>query len=161
MVVAGNALGRGDLLVFDRGLENHALGEFIDQTALDLLPRRLVCRIVVAAITLQFGPTGIVLLLRDQNVRGALVEVDAHAVSRLEDGKAATRRRLGRGIQDRRRARGAGLPAVADAGERAHALLYEVGGRPHVHHLGAAWIADGAGAAHEQQARLVDLQRGV
>jgi hypothetical protein len=34
----------GDALVFDCGLEHHAIGELIDQVALDPLPRGLALR---------------------------------------------------------------------------------------------------------------------
>ena len=39
--------------------------------------------------------------------------------------------------------------------------LDELGGRPHVHHLGGAGIADRAGAAHDQQGAVVDAERGI
>ena len=46
-------------------------------------------------------------------------------------------------------------------GSARDALLDQVGGRPHVHHLGRARIADRAGAAHEQDAVLVDVERRI
>ena len=131
------------------------------------MPRWISCQgvwcpgILVAAVALQRRAALVELLLGDQDVGGALVEVDAHAVAGLEDGQAAAGRRFRRGVEDRGRARGAGLAAVADAGERDDALLDEVVGGPHVHDLGAARIADRPGAAHEQQAGLVDLERGI
>ena len=42
MIVARDALGLGDLLVLDRRLQHHAVGELVDHAALDLLPGRLV-----------------------------------------------------------------------------------------------------------------------
>ena len=53
------------------------------------------------------------------------------------------------------------MPAVADAGQGVDARLDQLGGRPHVHHLGGAGIADRAGAAHDQQGALVDAERGI
>src|SRR5678815_3971296 len=53
VIVARDALGLGDLLVLDRGLQHHALGELVDDPALDLLPGRLVSREFVAAVALQ------------------------------------------------------------------------------------------------------------
>jgi len=88
-------------------------------------------------------------------------------VSTGRDGKesrtveAAIGRGFRRGVQDRRRARGAGLAAVADAGQRQDAALDQGRRRLHVDDLGAAGIADRAGAAHEQDAMLVDIERGI
>src|SRR6516225_11165178 len=39
-----------DPLIFDRRSQNHAVGELIDHAALDLLPRRLTRRIMIAAV---------------------------------------------------------------------------------------------------------------
>src|SRR5262245_36719359 len=75
MIVARNALGLGDPLVFHRGLEHHALRELVDQPALDLLPGRLVSRELVAAVALQRGAALVVFLLGDEDVGGALVEI--------------------------------------------------------------------------------------
>src|SRR5262245_36558093 len=115
MVVARDTLGLGDPLVLDRRLEHHALGELVDEPALDLLPGRLMARELVAAVALQRGAAPVVLLLGNEDVGGALVEVDAHAVAGPQDRQPAAGRRLRRGVEDRRRARGAGLPAVTDA----------------------------------------------
>src|SRR5262245_14940182 len=161
MIVARDTLGGGDLLVLDGRLQHHAGRELVDQAALDLLPRRLVRRILIAAVALQRRAAGVVLLLGDQDVGGALVQIDAHAVTRLEDGQTAAGSGLRRGVEDRRRPRGTGLAAVADAGERVDVLLDEVAGRPHIHNLGAAGIADRAGATHEQQAGFINLERRI
>src|SRR5262245_29097878 len=83
VIVARDALGFGDLLILDRRLQHHAVGKIIDDLALDLLPGRLMRRIVIAAMPLQIGAATIVFFLRDQDVGAALVEVDAHAIARF------------------------------------------------------------------------------
>ena len=75
--------------------------------------------------------------------------------------QSAARRRLGRSVEDRGRAGGAGLPAVADARQRVHAFLDERGRRLHVDHFRPARIADRPRAANEQNAVLVDLELRV
>src|SRR5215467_12793863 len=102
VVVPWHALLR-DAMIFDGWLENHAVGELIDHAALDLLPRRLARRIFPAAVTFEGGAALRELGVGDQHVRAAVVEIDAHAVTGLEQREAAPRRRLGRGIDDRRR----------------------------------------------------------
>src|SRR5215469_3268932 len=84
MVVARYALGLGDLLVFDGWLQHHAVAQLVDQPALDLLPRRLMGGKSVAAMPAEGGATRIQLLLGDQDVGAAPVEIDAHRVTRLE-----------------------------------------------------------------------------
>src|SRR5262249_61453763 len=54
VVVPRHALLR-DAMIFDRRLENHAVGELIDHAALDLLPRRLARRMFVGILLLQCG----------------------------------------------------------------------------------------------------------
>src|SRR5262245_48838208 len=56
VVVARHALALGNLLIFDGGLQHHAVREIIDQPALDLLPGRLVRRILIAGMAPQVGP---------------------------------------------------------------------------------------------------------
>ena len=91
------------------------------------MPRWISCQgvwlagIVEAAVGLQIRAALGQLLGGDQDVGRALVEVDAHAVAGLQQREAAARRRLGRGVEDRGRARRAGLAAVADAGQRVDA----------------------------------------
>src|SRR5262249_51389308 len=93
VVVPRHALLR-DAMIFERRLENHAVGELIDHAALDLLPRRLARRIFVAPLLLQRGAALRELGVRDQHVGAALVEVDAHAVAGLEQREPAICRRL-------------------------------------------------------------------
>src|SRR5512134_3902254 len=101
VVVARNALALGDLLVLDRRLQHHAVGELVDDAALDLLPRRLVLRKLEAAVALQVGAAAIVLLPGDENVGRALVEVDPHLVAGLQDSEPAAGRSLRRRVEDR------------------------------------------------------------
>ena len=94
MIVPWHAIGLGDLLVFDRGLQDHALGELLDHAALDLLPGRLAGRIGVAAAGGEIGSTPLQLLRGHQDIGGALIEVDPDAVARLQEREAAPRCRL-------------------------------------------------------------------
>ena len=117
----GSSRRLGEALVADRRLEHHALVELGDHFALDLLPRRLALGIGVAVL-LQRGAARRQLLVGNEDVGAALVEVDADAVAGAQQRQPAARRRLGRSVEDRRRARRAGLPAVADAGQGVDAL---------------------------------------
>src|SRR5690606_26301237 len=110
---------------------------------------RLAGRHLEAARGIEVHTALFELLLRDEDVGGALLEVDADPVAGPEQRKTAARGRLGRGVEDRRRSGGAGLAAVADAGQRMDAALDERRGRLHVHDLGRARIADRARAADE------------
>ena len=56
MVVARQALGLGDPLVLDRRLEHRPGLELADDAALDLLPRRLVLGVAIAACRLERRP---------------------------------------------------------------------------------------------------------
>src|SRR5215470_7558352 len=67
----------------------------------------------------------------------------------LEQSKPAAGRSLRRGVEDRGRARSAGLSAVADAGQRGDPALDQRGRRLHVHNLRAAGVTDRPGAADE------------
>ena len=127
MAVAGDAL-LGDALVFDGGFEDHAVGELVDHGALDFLPRRLALREMVAALFRELGPARGELRFRNQHVDGAVVEVDAHAVAGFDQGEPAAGCRLRRGVEDRGRAGGAGLAAVADARQRIDACLMRAAG---------------------------------
>src|SRR5262245_37291598 len=118
MTIAWHAALLRDALVLDRGFEHHAFGELIDEVTLDFLPRRLAVRIGVAAALLQCrAPLG-ELRSRDQDIGGALVQIDAHAVAGLEEREAAAGGRFRCRVEDRRRARRARLASVADARQR-------------------------------------------
>src|SRR5262245_61358439 len=161
VTIAWHAALLRDALVFDRRLEHHAFGELIDEVALDFLPRRLTVRIGVAAALLQRrAPLG-KLGGRDQNIGSALVQIDAHAVAGLEQRESAAGGGFRRRVEDRGRARRAGLAAVADARKRHNAFLEQRGGRLHVDDFRGARIADRPDAADEQQGALVDLERRI
>ena len=103
--------------------QDRAVAELADQRALDLLPGRLDGGIGIAARRFERarGAAASSSSL-DQHVGRALAQVDAHAVAGLQQRQAAAGRRFGRGVEDRGRARGARLAAVADAGQRVDAL---------------------------------------
>ena len=129
MIVARDALGLGDALELYRALQHHALRQLIGVGAENFLPRRLAFRNLVAARRCQSSARRLAISASgDQHVAGALVEIDPHLVAVLQDGKAAAGGGFRRGIEDRGRARGAGLAAVAHAGERADALFQKVVG---------------------------------
>src|SRR5215207_5852064 len=137
MVVARDALGLRDALVLDGRLQDHALAELIHHRALDLLPRRLMAGEMEPARVLERGAALRQFPVRDQDVGGSLVKVDADAVPRAQEREPSPRGRLGRGVEDRGRAGCAGLAAVTDAGQRCDPLLDEGGGRLHVDDLRA------------------------
>src|SRR5258708_15823850 len=64
-------------------------GLLADGRAVQFLPRRLVGRIFEAAIGFEFRVSLLEFFVRDQDVRAALVEVDAHLVAGPKDRKAA------------------------------------------------------------------------
>ena len=104
MIIARHREGLGDALVLHGRLEHHAVGELIHHGALDFLPRRLALGKLEAAAVLQGKPALRKLGFRDQDVGRALVEVDADAVARAQQGKAAVRRRFRGCVEDRGRA---------------------------------------------------------
>src|SRR5439155_25016166 len=101
-------IARGELHAGPRGL-------LADGRTIELLPRRLVGGIGEAASSLQLGAALLQLIVGDQDVGAALVEVDAHLVTGLEDRKPAVGGGFRRRVKNRGRARGAGLAANADA----------------------------------------------
>src|SRR5262249_61126334 len=106
-----------DVVVARREFEAGTRRLLPDGRAVELLPWRVVLGIAIAALGLEplatFGEVGI----GDQDIRPALAEIDADAVAGLQQGEAATGRSLRRGVEDRGRAGGAGLSAVANAGQ--------------------------------------------
>src|SRR5262249_8508696 len=149
VVVAGREFeaGAGRLLPYGRAVE--------------LLPRRVMLRICIAAICLKPLAALGEIRIGHQDVRAALAEVDADAVPGFEQSEAAASRGLRRGVEDRGRARGAGLSAVADARQGRDPAFDQRGRRLHVHHLRPAGIADRPCAADEQDTPLVDAERRV
>src|SRR6266850_5509393 len=161
MIVPRHADAAGNVLIARCKLHAGAGGLLADGRAIELLPRRLVRRVGEAALGLQLGAALLQLLVRDQDVGIALVEVDANLVAGPQDRQPAVGGGLRRGVEDRRRTRGAGLPSVADAGQREDTAFDQRRRRLHVDDLGAAGIADRPGAADEQYAVLVDTERGI
>ena len=161
MIVARNAHRLRQALVMDCGFEHHALVELGHHLALDLLPRRLALGIGEPAVLGERGAALVQLRVRDQDIGGAFLQIDAHPVAGLDQRQSAARRGLRRSVQDRGRAGGARLPAVADAGQRVHAFLEERRRRLHVDHFRPARVADRPGAANEQNAVFVDLELRV
>src|SRR6266700_1445807 len=123
MIVPRDADGAGDVVISGRELHAGAGGLLTDRRAVELLPRGLVCGIGEAALGLQVGVALLQLPVRDQDVGAALVEIDADLVAGPEHRKSAVGRGLRRGVEDRWRARCAGLAAIADAGQRMDAAL--------------------------------------
>src|ERR1700754_538242 len=117
VIVPRHADAAGDVLVAGGELHAGAGGLLADGGAIEFLPRRLVGRVGKTALGLQLGMPLLQLLVGDQNVGAALVEVDADLVAGLENCEPAIGGGFRRSVEDRRRARGAGLPAVADAGQ--------------------------------------------
>src|SRR5690242_6774678 len=116
VVVARHTHGAGDVVIAGRKLDASAGRVLADGISIELLPGRLVGRMRVAAAGLELGMALFNLVVGDQDVGRALVEIDAHLVAGLEDGKPAIGGSFRRSVEDRWRARGTGLPAVADAG---------------------------------------------
>src|SRR5262249_13013687 len=79
----------------------------------------------------------------------------------LEQREPAARRGFRRGVENGRRAGGAGLAPVADTGKRGDTTFDQRRRWLHVHDFAAARIADRPGAADEQHVVLVDLERRV
>src|SRR3954471_9002971 len=109
MIIPRNADGAGDVVVAGCELHAGAGGLLADGRAIELLPWRLVGRVLEAAIGLELGVPLLELLVGDQDVGTALIQVDANLVAGLQDGEAAIGRGFRRGIEDRWRARGPGL----------------------------------------------------
>src|SRR6185437_13457097 len=142
MIIAGDADTAGDVAIAGREFHAGAGGMLPDGRAVEFLPRRLVGRVGEAPFCLELGAPPLQFLFRNQDIGAALVEVDADLVAGPQDRQPAIGRGLRRRVQDRRRARGAGLAAVADARQGQDAALDERGGRLHVDDFGAAGIAD-------------------
>src|SRR5665213_4496723 len=123
MIVTRDTNRAGDVVVPGGEFEAGAGGVLADGRAVEFLSRRLVGRVGEAALGLEFGAPPLQLLVRYQDVGAALVEVDANHVAGPEDGKPAVGGSFRGRIQDRGRARGAGLAAIADAGQGQDAAL--------------------------------------
>src|SRR5208337_271460 len=97
MIVPRHAHGLRQALVVDRGLQHHSFVKLRHHFALDLLPRRLALGIVVTALMGEGSAALVELGVRDKDIGRALVQIDAHAVPRLQEREAASHRRLGGG----------------------------------------------------------------
>src|SRR6516162_6281095 len=122
-----------DVVIARGKLHAGARGLLTDGRAIELLPRRLVGRVGKTAPGFQFGVASFDLLVRNQDVGASHFEVDAHLVAGLEDREPAVGCGFRRSVQDRGRARGAGLPSVTDAGQRENAAFDQGGWWLHVH----------------------------
>src|SRR5580700_2502885 len=158
MVVARHTHRLRQTLVLNRGLQHHAFVELRHHLPLDLLPWRLALGIGEPTTLGEGCPTLVQLGVRYQDVGRALLQIDAYPVAGLDQRQSPSRRRLRRSVEDRGRAGGAGLPAIANARQRMHAFLEKRRRRLHVDHFGATRIADRPRAANEQNAVLVDLE---
>src|SRR3954454_1301809 len=123
MIIPRHAYRAGDVVVAGGEFEAGAGGLLADVAAVEFLPWRLVLRIRETAHRLEVREALLQLLFRDQDIGVALVEIDADAIAGLQHREPAIGGGLGRGIEDRGRAGGAGLPAVADTGQRGDAFL--------------------------------------
>src|SRR3954469_3422925 len=115
VIIPRHAKCAGDVLIARGELHAGTSRLLADCVAIKLLPRRLVRRMLEAAIGLELGMALLHLVVGDENVGAALVQIDAHPVAVPEDREPAIGGGFRRSIEDRRRARGARLPAVADA----------------------------------------------
>src|SRR5580704_2755373 len=156
VVVAWNAV-LSHALIFYGWFEHHSLRELIHHSALDFLPGCLARRIALGACRQASTPLR-ELGICDQDVCRAFIEIDADAVSGLQESKASTHCRFGRCIHYGRRCRCSGLPSIPNAGERGDTFFDQRRRRLHVHHLRRSGIADGPHATDEQHGALVDLQ---
>src|SRR5947208_1985923 len=117
MIIPRDADPAGNVVIAGGELHAGAGGMLADSGAVELLPGCLVGGMGKAALRLQFRAPPLQLLIGYQDIGAALVKIDANLVAGLEDRKPAVRSRLRRGVQDRGRAGGAGLAAIANAGQ--------------------------------------------
>src|SRR5215213_2518874 len=142
MVIARNALGLGDPLIVYSRLQDHPTIKLVDVGAEYFLPRRLVAGNRITALLFQLDATLGDFLSRNQHVGLVPIEIDAHAIIRPENSKSAADSGFGGGIEYRGGARGARLAAITNARQRGNARGDESGGRLHIHHFGAAGVAN-------------------
>src|SRR5262249_61372141 len=97
VAVAGDAHALRHPLIFHRRLEHHAVGELVDNAALDLLPRGLARRGGVAALLKQHGAPPREVRPREEEMGGAPGGIAARASARLWRRAAPPRRPPPRG----------------------------------------------------------------
>ncbi len=156
VVVAGRLLG--DAAEFQGEIQRGAVGELARLLAVERFPGRAAGGHGGRG---QFAAAAGDLFGWHERVAAALFEVDQDQVAGLQPGEAPACGALGRGVEDRGAVGGAGLPAVAQRGQGPDAALDQRIRRLHVDHLGRAGPAQRAGAAHDQDAVLVDGERGI
>src|SRR4051794_398994 len=123
MIVPRHTHFAGNVVIAGGQLHAGPSGMLADRGSIELLPGCLVGRVRKAAFGRQFCAPLLQLLIGYQDVGAALVEIDANLVAVLEDRKPAISGGFRCGVQDRWRARGAGLAAIADARQRKDAPL--------------------------------------
>src|SRR6516164_244390 len=101
VVIPRDADRMGDVVIAGGQLHAGAGCMLADRLAVELLPGRLVGRVGVTALGLQLRAAALQLLVRDQDVGAALVEIDADLVAGLEDRKPTIGGRFRTRIQDR------------------------------------------------------------
>src|SRR5436305_3711345 len=84
VIIPRHAHRLGDTLVLHRGFQHHAFVKLRDHRALDFLPRRLAPWISIAAMLLQIGAALRDFGISDEDVRGTLLQVYAHAITRSQ-----------------------------------------------------------------------------
>src|SRR6266404_8484278 len=118
MRMARLTVSRNDVNVTRSKLDTRAGRMLSDRTSIELLPRCLAVRnwmhARLATPLFQF-------VYRDHDVSRSHIKIDAHTIPSMEQRYPATRGRLGRSIENGRRARCPRLPTVADTGKRGHA----------------------------------------
>src|SRR5438067_4227802 len=110
MGVPWHSLALRHLLEVDREIEASARGQLADELALQFLPGRLARHDLGLPRRLAAGQ----LRLGDQDIGGALADIDPYLVAGLEQRQSAADRGLGRGVEDRGTGRRAALAAIAD-----------------------------------------------
>src|ERR1700731_4802686 len=113
MIIPRHADLAGDVVIAGGELHAGAGGLLADGRTIQLLPRRLVGRVREATFGLEVGAALLQLVVRDQDVGAAFVEIDANLVAGLQDRKPAIGGGLRRRVEDRWRAGRAGLAGGA------------------------------------------------
>src|SRR5260370_42037737 len=126
MAVARKALGLGNALILHRPLERGAGIQLTDAGTIYFLPRGLAFRYPIPACSLERATARLEFLVAQQNIHETSAQIDSHTIARPQQRKCTARRGFRRGMQDRRRGRGAGLTPIAHASELVHAPLDEV-----------------------------------
>ena len=100
MIIPRNADGAGDVVIAGGEFHAGAGGLLADRRAIQFLPRGLVGRLFEAALGLERRVSLFHLVIRDQDVGRALVEVDADLVAGPQDRQPAVGGRFRGSIED-------------------------------------------------------------